>query len=303
MKAHDYIQNAIKELYEHDEKIKTKFYESIDDEGNPINDFHQAHHKFIDWIQRLNKISEELTDSGLLEAQAIITEVTEHDCVFYIRHRDVPGEARSVVVANGFRVLKGSFISPTLIPNMYEIVKRLRQENAKFIDSQHRLLSDIDFDNAGQAARFVIGKQVNGLEEWKTADDVPLKIYNNSDIDDDSDSLKRPEAVKICETNGIDIGSNFTLAKSHKSRKHYWANPSASYLLQEWWVLLNDDIKRELHVFCVPANSISANEMWIRRDKTRPNSIDMRIRYENESFQDIRSKINFSKWLVKSIKY
>lgn len=300
MKAKDSIQEAIQELNNYDKNIKAQFYASIDGD-DPIEGFHQTHHRIRDWIQRLQEIAYEISGCGLCDVKTNTLPVLVNDDVYYIKRRDLPGEAIGIETKNGFRVYKGSFISPSLAPNMYEIVKRLRQENAKLIDPQHRLLADIDFDNAGQAARFVTGKQVNGLEEWKTEKGIPMKMNKNTNEDENNDSLKRPEVIKICETNGVVIKGNFTLAKRNKSGKYYWANPSASYLVQDWWVLLNDDVERQLHIFCVPANSISADEMWLRKD--RPNFIDMQIVYGKESFQDSRSGVEFAKWRIKSLKY
>ena len=69
----------------------------------------------------------------------------------------------------------------------------------------------------------------------------------------------------------------------------------------DWWLILNDTFHRILHVFFIPANSIEEQDIVVRADKQE--LLDIQIRYDDDSFQDNRSKIYFHKWLVKSVKY
>jgi hypothetical protein len=110
--------------------------------------------------------------------------------------------------------------------------------------------------------------------------------------------LNRASAKEFCDKNGITVNRNYNLAKRNKKGSTYWANPQITCLKEDWWILLYDDLKSELHVFKVPANSIAANEVKVRKDK--PNRIDMEIRYADDSFQDRRSKIKFTRWHVKT---
>jgi len=174
MNPQDYLEHVIFILLEQDEKIKTQFYSLTYDE-TPIESLHRTHHKIKSWVERLSVIRDEI----IAEAFNTESKTQTEQLVFCIRRKDMNGTAKGVQTETGFRVLRGSYISANVAPNMYEVVKRLRKENKNNIDVHNRLSIDIDFDNAGQAARFVIGKQVNGLEEWKTDDDVSLKEYMN----------------------------------------------------------------------------------------------------------------------------
>jgi hypothetical protein len=113
--------------------------------------------------------------------------------------------------------------------------------------------------------------------------------------------LSPSEARRICEKNGLNISGNITFATKNKSSNHYWANPDISYLLSTWWFLLNDNIKRELHVFKIPGNSIDKDKVIVRNDK--PNRIDLQIKYGDNYFEDNRSKIQFEQWFIKTISY
>ncbi|MCL2564003.1 MAG: type I restriction enzyme HsdR N-terminal domain-containing protein [Oscillospiraceae bacterium] len=120
-------------------------------------------------------------------------------------------------------------------------------------------------------------------------------------VDKKENLLTRAGAVELCSSNGLDVVGNFTLARRNKSGPYFWANPSITYLLKDWWLLLNDHRKNELHVFKIPANSIVANKVKRRNDK--PNLMDMQIRCDDNSFQDTRSKTRFIDWFLKTIKY
>lgn len=182
MKPEEYIEKAINWLIESDERIKAQFYSHTYDD-TPIEQLHKTHHKIKQWVEQLSKICEEIVLSdvdfmGAVQRRNRNSHTTGQ--VFYIRRRDMQGEASSVVIEQGFRVLRGSYINPVIVPNMYEIVKRLRRENRENINAEQRLIVDIDFDNAGQAARFVTGKQVNGIEEWQSAKGKSLKGCENT---------------------------------------------------------------------------------------------------------------------------
>lgn len=170
----DYIGQAISELLEYDEKIKARFYSHTFDE-TPIEALHQTHHRIKQWVERLSNIRDEL----VADANVSVALKPNEQVVFRICRQDMDDIAYGIETECGFRVLRGSYVSAYLAPNMYEIVKRLRRVNVDNIDASNHLLIDLDFDNAGQAARFVIGKQINGIAEWRTEDGVSLKSFKN----------------------------------------------------------------------------------------------------------------------------
>jgi len=131
---------------------------------------------------------------------------------------------------------------------------------------------------------------------------VPLFTLAKKPAADKEESLlTRAMAVALCSSNGLDVAGNFTLAKRNKSGPYFWANPSITYLSEDWWILLNDYWKNELHVFKVPANSIMADKM--KRHNDKPSIIDLQIRCDDNSFEDSRSKTRFADWFLKTIRY
>ena len=124
--------------------------------------------------------------------------------------------------------------------------------------------------------------------------------YMNREAND-VDKLTKTDAEIVCKKNGVLIFGNCRFANRNKTGNVYWVNPPINYLAKDWFLLLNDHRKKQLHVFKVPANSISASKVKLRNDK--PHQIDLQIYCDDKSFEDSRSKIEFANWLIKTIEY
>lgn len=80
--------------------------------------------------------------------------------------------------AEGFVVMKGSYISPESAESIPTKIKVLR-EKAQIKDGV--LQQDTLFSSPSYAAMFVIGKSENGLRRWKTKDGRELKSLIKTD--------------------------------------------------------------------------------------------------------------------------
>lgn len=109
--------------------------------------------------------------------------------------------------------------------------------------------------------------------------------------------MSKSDAIQIFRTNGFPIMGNVNFASENKNGRKFWANPKIELLNYDWWLILDDIDKREIHLFFIPAKSISENDICIRSDKT--NLIDIQINYNDYSFEDSRSKIVFKQWFKK----
>ena len=117
--------------------------------------------------------------------------------------------------------------------------------------------------------------------------------------------LTKSEIKQICIKNGVNICGNFTIASKNKALRNndiYWANPNVDFLDVDWYFVLNDYHNRILYCFTIKANSISKNQIKTRILNNR-NLMDLQIKHNNSCFVDIRSKINFLIFLVKTINY
>lgn len=91
-------------------------------------------------------------------------------------------DARGQRTSDGFVVLKGSKVrvgdvAPSCPPN----AKKQRDINASRIDTDGELTEDILLNSANEAAGFVLGVSVNGIQTWKTPDGKTLKAVEEDE--------------------------------------------------------------------------------------------------------------------------
>lgn len=117
----------------------------------------------------------------------------------------------------------------------------------------------------------------------------------------DDNRMTKSLAVSLFEREGVRFNRNITFASKNRAAYNYWANPYFFALKQDWFLILNDWNRRELHLFVIPANAILATQLVARTDIQE--KIDLQISYGDPTFTDNRSKIKFQKYWIKSIKY
>ena len=108
-------------------------------------------------------------------------------------------------------------------------------------------------------------------------------------------------AISLFSAQGIRFNRNVTFASKNKSAYNYWANPYFFALNKDWYLILNDWVKRELYLFLIPAGSIHPQRMVARGDMQ--DKIDLQFAYNDPTFTDNRSKISFAPYMIKKIQY
>ncbi|WP_165069528.1 hypothetical protein [Desulfovibrio sp. ZJ200] len=137
--------------------------------------------------------------------------------------------------------------------------------------------------------------------------DKAVAIFQKSSFvpvgNDIGSKLSKDDICVLFQKNGINLHkpNDFTKASKNKSNNVYWANPNISVLEQDWELILNDWINKELHYFFIPANSIQLSELKVRSDN--PDKINLNIQYKDQKYSDRGSNISFKKWHIKTIKY
>ena len=123
-----------------------------------------------------------------------------------------------------------------------------------------------------------------------------------------NNSIDKSSAIRRCQDLGISIKSNACTFSSqnqgHTGNNKYWANPDFKKLQDDWWLILNDIDRKQLYVFFIPSGEIKHNELRARKDKSH--QIDIQIHYNDHhypNFTDSISKLNFKRWLIKTIPY
>lgn len=88
-------------------------------------------------------------------------------------------DAKGIIVADGFAVLKNSKIAISTAPSMSISLKNLRTKlvNDKIIDENFKFTKNYIFTSPSLAASIVMGRNANGRTEWKTSDHKTLKEF------------------------------------------------------------------------------------------------------------------------------
>ena len=102
----------------------------------------------------------------------------ENELLYFSRNHGKGGQAIGKVDDDGFWVLKGSYIFPSVANYVPTGITKARERYADLIDSQGILQKDISFGSPSYASSFVCGKNSNGLIEWKNKDGITLKELN-----------------------------------------------------------------------------------------------------------------------------
>lgn len=87
-------------------------------------------------------------------------------------------DAKGIIVADGFAVLRGSVISSTTVPSMTDSLVALRKKliQKRVIDESFRFVKDYVFTSPSTAAAVVMGRNANGRMEWKTENSKTLSM-------------------------------------------------------------------------------------------------------------------------------
>lgn len=117
----------------------------------------------------------------------------------------------------------------------------------------------------------------------------------------EQDRITKNAASNLFKSKGCTMNRNVTFASKNKVGNYYWANPLFDVLEQDWYLILNDWIKRELYLFKIPARALEANNLVSRSDNEE--KIDLQIAYNDTTFTDSRSKVSFAQFLVQSTAY
>ena len=125
----------------------------------------------------------------------------------------------------------------------------------------------------------------------------PALVASNTE----QDRITKSAATNLFKIKGYTTNHNVTFASKNKVGNYYWANPLFDALKQDWYLILNDWNKKELHLFKIPIYALNANDLVSRSDNE--DKIDLQIAYNDTTFTDSRSKISFARFLVTTISY
>lgn len=106
----------------------------------------------------------------------------EDGLLYLTRNKPKPWRAIGKVTAEGFWVLKGSYIYPKLASYVPANVRKAREQYAVSIGADDVLQEDLCFGSPSFASTFVCGKNTSGPNEWKNAQGIPLSALDTVDV-------------------------------------------------------------------------------------------------------------------------
>lgn len=98
--------------------------------------------------------------------------------------------------SDGFWVLRGSQIRPGYADYVPSGIKKAREKYASLINADNTLENDIMFGSPSYAAMFVLGRNSNGLLDWKTKNGVSLKMLDTESNAVSSNSTDPPSRTQ-----------------------------------------------------------------------------------------------------------
>lgn len=130
---------------------------------------------------------------------------------------------------------------------------------------------------------------------------TPEKPLSSEQID----LRAKGEVIKFVNEQNIKVGKNRSYAKLQEKKNCFWINPVVEFLENEWWLLLNNQRDKTIHVLKIPANTFDVKYPCVRghlvNRKDKPQYIDLNL--DCNTFVDLRSGCDFSSYLIKSFKY
>ena len=154
--------------------------------------------------------------------------------------------------------------------------------------------------------RYIDGKPVLiSTPEEESDEDIPSKTT----FDFDSETLKvggkktRNHIIDILRKSGVYSESDyFTFSSINKDgSKRYWANPNIKCKEMDWCLVLRNTDSNELYIFKIPAHSLPDD--YPTREHQGNTELRVAILKKDDTFVCSDSKVDYSKWLLKSIKY
>lgn len=185
--------------------------------------------------------------------------------------------------------------------------------NNIYVDEQllhdaERILEEIGLD-ASVVAKMALKRVVrDGSISFLVADasrievQAPVEAIPDPPATDlESGRINKSAATNLFRRNGISTNGNVTFASKNKAGNYYWANPLFEALKQDWYLILNDWKKKELHLFKIPAHTFKESDLVSRSDNEE--KIDLQIAYNDATYTDGRSKVSFYRFHIQSISY
>lgn len=94
-------------------------------------------------------------------------------------------DAKGVIVADGFAVLKGSKMASSTVPSIAQSLEKMRSSlmEKQIVDDNFQFVKDHIFTSPSLAAAIILGRNANGRTEWKTEEKKSIKNIEDEQLE------------------------------------------------------------------------------------------------------------------------
>jgi hypothetical protein len=94
-------------------------------------------------------------------------------------------DAKGVIVADGFAVLKGSKMASSTVPSIAQSLEKMRSSlmEKQIVDDNFQFVKDHIFTSPSLAAGIILGRNANGRTEWKTEEKKSIKNIEDEQLE------------------------------------------------------------------------------------------------------------------------
>lgn len=165
-----YLENKFTNLA----KKANRYLVKNDKDPNPGNISEEKECEMEEFIEKTEVIMGILGHKVLVPLDEI-TEDTPRENVVKLHLKERGADATGFLTSEGIIVCKGSRLKDKPTPSCQEWIKKLRNKNSAYINSDYVLTKDIAFDSPSSAAGFCVFGSANGRVAWTTESGKTLK--------------------------------------------------------------------------------------------------------------------------------
>ena len=165
-----YLENKFTKLA----KKAGRYLVKNDKEPNPGNISEEKECEMEEFIEKAEVIMGILGHKVFVPLDEI-TEDTPRENVVRLHLKERGADATGFLTSEGIIVCKGSRLKDKPTPSCQEWIKKLRNKNSAYINSDYVLTKDIAFDSPSSAAGFCVFGSANGRTAWTTESGKTLK--------------------------------------------------------------------------------------------------------------------------------
>ena len=175
-KAHvKYLENSFYQLAQ--ESSRVVVVNNTVPTRSSVSEYDQA--MLEEFIENSKLLVNTLGYKAFDSIEATVVKKNDAEVLFYIKAAR-GADAKGIIVSDGFAVLRGSVAATSTTQSANGFILQIRNDLIEkgILDHNFVFQKDYVFSSPSTAAAVVMGRNANGLMEWKTAEHQELKHFN-----------------------------------------------------------------------------------------------------------------------------